>query len=235
MKKTILILFLLTALVFCSACSLFRQSGDGSGKGNDASADSAAADKTPAGTAGDAAGSDTAADLTAAIEGFRTIGDVRAVADTDNYQTATYDDLYVYVFRYDGTDYRVTAPIPADTRAVLDTLDIFDPDYNEKNNAALDPLVIETRENVSAMIPTKAELDQLIGKTGADLLDDGWYSMGYNVDEMTFFLAHGMFQYTVVFNGKLTYTDDFDEYEAIRPLTIKSVTYDCLADATNLD
>ena len=41
--------------------------------------------------------------------------------------------------------------------------------------------------------------------------------------------------YTVVFNGKLTYTDDFDEYEAIRPQTIKSVTYDCLADATNLD
>lgn len=226
MKKTILILLLLAALVLSSGCSLFRNSG------NDATADGAAADKTSTGT-GTADG--TPASLTAAIDGFRTIGDARAVADTENYQTATYDDVFVYVFRYDGTDYRVTAPIPEETRTVLDGLDLFEPDYNEKNNAALDPLVIETRENVTAMIPSKEELDSLIGKTGADLLDDGWYSMGYNVDEMSFFLAHDMFQYTVVFNGKLQYTDDFDEYEAIRPLTIKSVTYDCLADATNLD
>ena len=90
-------------------------------------------------------------------------------------------------------------------------------------------------ENLSDAVPTQEELDKLVGKTGEELLEDNWYSSGYDLDSMEFTMGHGLFLYTVTFEGKVEVTDDFDENEAIKPLKVKSVVYYDLGDTTNLD
>ena len=75
---------------------------------------------------------------------------------------------------------------------------------------------------------------QGIGKTGQDLENDGWTTgYGYNLESMEFFLEKGPFAYTVTFaSGQtLTNSDDFDVFETIRPLVIKSVECTGLGDA----
>jgi hypothetical protein len=51
---------------------------------------------------------------------------------------------------------------------------------------------------------------------------------------MEFWLYKGPFAYTVVFESDQKYenTDDFDLWAAIAPLTIKSVTYNGLGNAS---
>ena len=97
------------------------------------------------------------------------------------------------------------------------------------------PLEIEKLDNLTEMIPPQEELDALVGKTGQDLLDDGWTIWSYQLDIMEFGLHHGPFAFTVVFDGELEMTDSFDEYAAIAPLTIKSVTYDGIGDGTETE
>ena len=209
-KRFSVILALLIALSMSAGCG---QTGAGSGSSSEP----------------------TAAVSTEAIESFKTVGDVLALENTQNTQSAAYEDTFVYVFDLDGTIYRVIAAIPEEISGKVQALDAIDPDYNDKLAELVSPLEIDRYENISSMIPSQEELDTLVGKTGQDLLDDGWINSGYNLDTMEFFMDHGMFSYTVVFDGKLEQSDDLDAEKEIRPLTIRSVVYQGLADATTLE
>ena len=95
---------------------------------------------------------------------------------------------------------------------------------------------IDKLENLSDTVIPQEELDKLVGKTGEELINDGWNAgMGYNLETMEFYLNKGAFEYTVVFDGKLENSDDFDEEEAIKPLVVKSVTLNGIGDATNVE
>ena len=152
---------------------------------------------------------------------FQTMADVFAY-DSDNY--ASGGDYYIYVFEKDGIIYRATAKFPPDVSEKVAAIDIFDEQYDAKVREAVAPLEIEKLDNLTEMIPPQEELDALVGKTGQDLLDAGWTIWSYQLDIMEFGLHHGPFAFTVVFDGELEMTDDFDEYAAIAPLTIKAVT-----------
>ncbi len=153
--------------------------------------------------------------------------------DSDNY--ASGGDYYIYVFEKDGIIYRATAKFPPDVSEKVAAIDIFDEQYDAKVREAVAPLEIEKLDNLTEMIPPQEELDALVGKTGQDLLDAGWTIWSYQLDIMEFGLHHGPFAFTVVFDGELEMTDDFDEYAAIAPLTIKSVTYDGIGDGTETE
>ena len=171
------------------------------------------------GQSGGESASDTpeAAAGTSDIDSLKTIGDVLALEGAEFRQSAAYDNVFIYVFDLDGTIYRVFAPMSDDVfTAIMD-------------------LEIDRCENLSEQIPPQEELDKLVGKTGADLLDDGWSCSGYMLDTMEFWMDYGLFEYKVAFDGSLEMSDDFDEYEAIRPLTVKSVEYSDLGNATNLE
>ncbi len=230
MKKALCVLLALLALLLLAGCGKKQASEPvpGAPKENSTPADAGS-------TAGTADTSASGTGGTSAIDAFRTIGDVYAAAERENYQSATYEDRYVYVFLYQDTYYRVSAPLTPETYDKLSAVDIFADDADEQEHAILAPLTIETRENITDLIPVQSELDKYVGKTGGDLLDEGWYITGYYLDEAIFYMSSGMFEYTVTVDGKLTYTDDFNEYEAIRPLTVKSVAFMSLGDATNLD
>ena len=74
-----------------------------------------------------------------------------------------------------------------------------------------------------------------ITKIVAELLEEGWQSFGYNLDTMEFFLANDPFKYKVTFDGEIEVGEDFDELDAISSLTVKSVAFDGLGDAANID
>lgn len=169
------------------------------------------------------------------ISSFKTIGDI-INSGIESTQTANTDKYYIYVFELDQVYYRAISNITPEIAQSLFELDFDDKDYDKKLNEIVSPLSIDKLENLTDTVIPQQELDQLVGKTGEDLLNDGWSSgMGYNLETMEFWMSKGAFEYTVVFDGKLENSEDFDEEEAIKPLVIKSVTLNGIGDATNVE
>ena len=74
------------------------------------------------------------------------------------------------------------------------------------------------------------------GKTGEQLLADGWTVTGYDLNQTVFFMEKGPFQYRFYFDGKLEESEGFDENEAIKPLSVKAVQFEMLGNnATGID
>ena len=167
------------------------------------------------------------------VASVKTIGEALALAEDGSDQRATYEKYFVLVFKSGDTYWRMTAELNDEQSAALGALDILDDDYDAKLEELITPLAVTKAENLNEQMLSDDELNALIGKTGADLLADGWVSgMGYNLDEMQFFMERPPFAYTVTFESgtKLENTDDFDEEEAIKTLKIASVTFDGLGN-----
>ena len=165
---------------------------------------------------------------------FATIGEAMALTDKGAEQSATYGNAYVYVFEQGGNYWRLIAELNDEQADAISALDILDEDHDAKLNALVAPLAVTRCENLNEMILSEEERNALVGKTGGDLLNDGWTSgYGYNLDSMEFYLEKGPFSYIVVFEAQkpLENTDDFDELEAIRPLKVTSVTFEGLGNS----
>lgn len=170
------------------------------------------------------------------IESVTTIGDAMAL-DAEETQMGFYEDVAVYVFSFDGTYYRAKANLPPEVSDALWELDILAEDYEEKRDALLASLEIGTIENLNDQILDRNDMDALVGKTGETLLESGWHCTGYNLETMEFWMNYGPFCYTVVFNGSVSEEEyaDFDDTEDIKDLTIKSVAFYALGDATDIE
>ena len=127
----------------------------------------------------------------------------------------------------------------AETSKALFALDFEDPDYQRKFTDLVSPLPITRIENLTAQIPSREALDALIGKTCEELLNDGWTCEGWTLEgpelnELVFHLNHGPFAYGVTFDGAEDLPDDFNEAD-LKPLTVTSVTYSGIGDATAIE
>ncbi|MBR0091098.1 MAG: hypothetical protein IJP92_05320 [Lachnospiraceae bacterium] len=166
------------------------------------------------------------------------VSEIKTLADVfslPSYQSAMTEEQYAYVFDLKGNIYRAITDLPKETSDELWAMAAA-LDYEElqvKQTEVLAPLAVSRVENITDLIPTQEELDQYIGKTGADLLHEGWTCNGCYLDTMEFYMGDGPFFYTVTFDGQLEMTDDFSEEEAIRDLTITSVTYTGLGDVAD--
>ena len=168
------------------------------------------------------------------LDSLKTMGDAFAL-EAENDQFGSDDQHFVYVFEIGGTAYRVIADMTKEVQKEMDKLDASKEDFNDKTKEAAASLEISKRENLTEMIPSQEELDKFAGKTGQDLLDDGWTVSGWDIDENTFTMNKGPFAYTVVIDSKLKESDDFDGDEEIKKLKIKKIKYSDIGDATNLD
>ena len=168
------------------------------------------------------------------LDSLKTMGDAFAL-EAENDQFGSDDQHFVYVFEIGGTAYRVIADMTKEVQKEMDKLDASKEDFNDKTKEAAASLEISKRENLTEMIPSQEELDKFAGKTGQDLLDDGWTVSGWDIDENTFTMNKGPFAYTVVIDSKLKESDDFDGDEEIKKLKIKTIKYSNIGDATNLD
>ena len=136
-----------------------------------------------------------------------------------------------YVFELGGTIYRVTADVTKETSDQIFNIDFQDPEKNSKLCALLEPLVIKDVVNLTEMIPDQIALDELYGKTGQELIDDGWTCTGYDLEENRFYMEKAPFRYVFEFEGEAKPNDDGDGDAVIKDLTVESAVYDGLGDA----
>jgi len=186
------------------------------------------------GSSAPAAQSQASADGKAAIDSLKTIGDAMALGG-DNTQYAAYGNCFVYAFEFSGAYYRLIALMPEETTTAIFDLDWSDEDHDEKLEKLVAPLAIDHMDNLSENIPTQAEMDALIGKTGEELMADGWTSWGWNLDTLEFHMDHGGYSFLIVFDGSVEDYDSFDEYEDIKTWTVKSIEYEGIGDATDIE
>ena len=159
---------------------------------------------------------------------FKTLGDIW------DYESPCYgaeNNQYVRLFLADGVYYRAEATLTDELFQQLMDIDIFDPEAEQKTKALLAELPIERLYNLSEVLLSQAELDALAGKTGQELLDMGFVPQGsYGFSEEGKIswasLEKGPFEYQVEFAEYVTVGDDPNVAEVIRPLTVKSVTWE---------
>lgn len=134
---------------------------------------------------------------------------------------------FIALFEQDGVTYRVEAASNAAAFQQILDLEFSDPDYDAKARAVFGPLTVTDIENLTAGLPSAAELAAYVGKTGQDLIDAGFtLGNGYFDDETVYYLYNGYYQFRVVFNETVEYREDMDEYATLLPLTVKSVTFE---------
>ncbi len=149
-------------------------------------------------------------------------------------QSTASDSRYVYVFESDGIYYRALAKLTSEMCDKIWNLDYSATDHIEQEQKLVADLPIEKIENLSELIPTQEELNQWVGKKGSELMDAGWSCFMTNTEDMTFWLNYGPFMYEVVFEGEVKDPMNFDEDEDMKNLTVKSVTYMDLGDASDI-
>ena len=203
------------------------------------SANNEGANSSGAGNSGESA---EAVDVTQ----LKTMGDIFALVgkgvdsehNPENYneQEAYSETVYVFVFTLNEVSYRVKLDLPEDVSAKLWELDFDDPERDQKIFELLGPLEPTSVENLNEMIPTQEELDQWIGKTGADMFEAGWTYNYYNLEEVEAGMSDGVCEYKVLFEYEgepMQNTDDFDFYAQFENLKIASITFERIGDAAN--
>ena len=165
---------------------------------------------------------DTAADS----EPIATLGSVLGKG-AEIYASAYNEDHYVCVFGKDGAMLRAVARLtPEAYQALRD---------GSESAELLAAMETESVEDLTAAMPRQAELDRLVGKTGGELLDDGWEIVGHTIyndfmSSTVFYLVKGFYSYTVQFDEAVSVDENFSEADAMRPLTIASVTCDGVSE-----
>ena len=156
--------------------------------------------------------------------GIATLGDVLAIDPDARYTSSSY--YFIYVLQKDGTYYRAVAELTDEVSEAIDALDFFADDYFEQVEAIIAPLpVIEVR-NLSAYIP--ADMDQWVGKSGAEMMQDGYEVTGYSFYEEfnNFYVTKGLCEWEVAVNEPQPQDDDnYDADAGFAATTIRSVTF----------
>ncbi len=161
------------------------------------------------------------------IDQAKTIGDVLALGYIE---CGTTDSKFGIVTEKDGIAYRLMADISeADMQKIFD-LDFDDPDYNKKYCDIIAPLAVTEITNLTDMIPAQSELDKLIGKTGGELIEEGYTCGGYNTEDKFIYMTKAPFRYFMYYEGEI-HMDQDDEAEAIKDAKITGVKYDAIENA----
>ena len=117
-------------------------------------------------------------------------------------------------------------------------VDIFQEGYEKKQQKIIKNIEIDEMEDLSDQMLSQDELDALAGKTGQELVDEGWlFNGGHNLENMEFWMGYGPFNYSVFFDGEVAESDyeTFDDEADTRELTVKSAEFNSLGDATNIE
>ena len=164
------------------------------------------------------------------IEDAKVIGDILGLP---TYGYGSSEDKLVYAFELKGVVYRAVAKLEKATADAIFALDFSDPEYEKKYNELVAPLVIDHIDNLNELIPPQEELDKNIGKTGGDLVNEGWRCSYGNFEDGEAGMGHGFYSYVVKFDGKITRNDDAEMEDLIKDMKVVSVTYEGIGDAAN--
>ena len=171
------------------------------------------------------------------VDSLETIGDIIEL-DPEELQSAVYDENVVYAFKLDDIYYRAIATISKEDAEAYININFDDEDFEEQQKEIVAPLKIDKMENLSDQILSQEELDAFVGKTGKEMVEEGWsYQGSYMLDEMSFDMDNGPFTYAVVFDGKIDEKDyeDYDAESGTADMKVKSVTFSSIGDATTIE
>lgn len=168
------------------------------------------------------------------FDSYQTIGELMDL-QPESVQWGTSDNDFIYGFEWEGSYYRVRAEMTDEQRDALMNVDYGDEDYEEQQDAIISEFQIVERQELDSMIISQDELDTLAGKTGKELLDEGWATgYGYNLSEGEFWMYNGPFTYAVRFEGDFSDVEDiYDEEEFIQDLVVISAEFMGSGDVTN--
>ena len=166
------------------------------------------------------------------IADAKTVGDVLALPSFGEgwFGGGDQTGTYAFAFELNGEKYRVIADLDEKTMVSLMALEFNDPEYDKKKNDLVKDLPIAKTENLSEGMPSQADLDALAGKSGKELLDDGWTITGYYKEDQILSMEHGPYTFEVKYDG----TPDGDPVEdenAIANVTVTSAECTGIGDA----
>lgn len=179
-------------------------------------------------------GEEEAANVVADLSQLKTMGDALAIGEDSQYMSTWNEESYIYCFMFGDTPVRVVADLDAEMYAKVDEV-VFSgaEDAEDQLVALLSPLPLSSVEDLSEGVMSAKDLGKLSGKTGQELLDDGWLANGSywsDDDALVVLMDKGDFSYEVAFDSDVEQGDDFDAEEAIRDLTVASVEFFGLGD-----
>ena len=105
----------------------------------------------------------------------------------------------------------------------MDEIDYYDNQREEKFRNILSDVQVISAENLTAQLPTTEQLNAYVGKTGKELLDDGFVYEGFDSNGQVFYMDKGVASLYVFFNETVEYSDDFDPYAVLNDMTVKKI------------
>ena len=117
----------------------------------------------------------------------------------------------------------------------IEKLDVTHDDYNVEMEKLVAPLKIGKAEDLSEQMLSPEEINALTGKTGEELLNDGWTITGYDLDQTMFLMTKDVFEYRVYFEGAVENSEGFNENEAVKALVVREVQLEGFGEATNIE
>ena len=156
-----------------------------------------------------ASGSGSAADTSAAstvdMASWKTLGDALATS-TEDVASGWDDNYYIVAFKAGDSLIRVVAKSEDGIQDKTSELDFLADDYNDKLLEIIGGLEIVSAEDLTADVPTQEQLDTMVGKTGQELIDDGWTFESYYMtggDETGATFTKGYVACNVTFDAKV--------------------------------
>lgn len=187
------------------------------------------------GASGDqSAAEDTTTEETVAVDvsSLKTLGDVMAIEGEG--QSSTWnEEHYVYVTNANGAPLRAVVDLTPEIYSQIEELDFLDEEYDQKLNDIIGGLELVSLDDYSDQVPSQEELDALVGKTGQELLDDGFtfsaLSM-YGGDETVAEYEKDLFRYEITFDGTVDGDADSFDGSLVTELPVVSAGFIGLSD-----
>ena len=143
------------------------------------------------------------AEGTASVTGdWQTLGEALD-GEMASYGAGWNDDYYVAVFTKGDSTYRVVAQMDQKTSEAIDNLDWTQPEVNEEITKVVSSLPLVSIQDLTADIVGQAELDSLVGKTGSEVVAEGFTFAAYNMyggDQTGVSYDRGPIRYDFVFD-----------------------------------
>ncbi len=162
----------------------------------------AACSSQKADDAADGGSSAPAAQETIDISSWKTLGDALDV-QTESMSAGWDENYYVCVFKAGDSLVHIVAKMDPDAKARMDEVDWTSEDADDQVKEAIGNIELVSAEDITDQVLSQDELDKLVGKTGQDLVDEGWTFANY-------FMYGGEETAATFENGVLAYSFTFD-------------------------
>ena len=170
----------------------------------------------------------TAATGSVDVSSWKTLGDGLA-AQSGNFATAAWNDSrYVAVFEAGDSVVRVVAEMTPEVDGRIADLDGSAGDYDKKFAEVVGGQPLLSAEDITAEKLTQDEVDAYKGKTGQDLMNDGFAFQSYYMtggDQTGVTMAKGYIAYNVTFDASVPEGGTEDDGAAIKSAPIADIEF----------